>query len=352
LEGEYLMAAGTVEDRALLAWDVADLEFDADGTFEEKALTLLRFAVLAPSGHNSQPWRFLIRQGRSVDFLVDRSRRLEVVDPDDRELVMSVGAAVGTLCVAAHHFGQATLVAAFPEPDDPDLVASVRMQPAAAYDHDLFAAIPTRRTTRAAFDERDLPNELLRQLKIDSQAQGVDLAIVTGDRRAAIAQLVSRGDAIQMSDKSFRRELASWVRPNTRDDKYGMRGYGFGFSNLLSHAGPFFIRAFNLGRSQGAKDRHLAEAAPALLLLATDDDTEKEWLAVGQVLVRLLLRCAAAGVTASFLNQPIEVAELRCRLATEVGISGLPQLLLRCGYGPEVRAQPRRPIEEVLSEHD
>jgi hypothetical protein len=197
-----------------------------------------------------------------------------------------------------------------------------------------------------------LPNELLRELKIDAQAQGVDLAIVTGDRRAAIAQLVSRGDAIQMSDKSFRRELASWVRPNTRDDKDGMRGYGFGFSNLLSHAGPFFIRGFNLGRSQGAKDRHLAAAAPALLLLATEDETEKEWLAVGQVLVRLLLRLAAAGVTASFLNQPIEVAELRWRLATEVGISGLPQLQLRCGYGPEVRAQPRRPIEEVLSEHD
>lgn len=74
------MAARTVEDRALQAWDVADVEFDADGTFEEKALTLLRFAVLAPSGHNAQPWRFSIRQG-SVDFFADRSRRLEVVDP-------------------------------------------------------------------------------------------------------------------------------------------------------------------------------------------------------------------------------------------------------------------------------
>jgi nitroreductase len=147
------MAARTSEDRALQAWDVADVEFDADGTFEEKALALLRFAVLAPSGHNTQPWRFLIRQG-SVDFLADRSRRLEVVDPDDRELVMSVGAAVGTFCVAAHHFGQATSVATFPEPDDLDLVASLRLRPAAAHDHDLFAAIPTRRTTRAAFDER------------------------------------------------------------------------------------------------------------------------------------------------------------------------------------------------------
>jgi nitroreductase len=344
------MTARTSEDRALQAWDVADVEFDADGTFEEKALALLHFAVLAPSGHNTQPWRFLIRQG-SVDFFADRSRRLEVVDPDDRELVMSVGAAVSTFCVAAHHFGQATLVEAFPEPDDLDLVASVRLRPAEAYDHDLFAAIPTRRTTRAPFGKRDLPNELLRELKVDAKAQGVDLAIVAGDRRAAIAQLVSRGDAIQMSEQSFRRELASWVRPNTRDDTDGMRGYGFGFSNLLSHAGPFVIRAFDLGGSQGAKDRRLAGGAPALVLLATQDETPTEWLAAGQALVRVLLRLAAAGATASFLNQPIEVAELRGQLAAAVGISGLPQLLLRCGYGPEVKAEPRRPIEEVLSEH-
>jgi nitroreductase len=345
------MAARTVEDGALHAWDVADVEVDPDGTFEEKALTLLRFAVLAPSGHNTQPWRFLIRQG-SVDFFADRSRRLEVVDPADRELVMSVGAAVGTFCVAAHHFGEATSVETFPLPDDPDLVASVRLQPAAAYDHDLFAAISTRRTTRAAFDERDLPNKLLRQLALDAQVQRVDLAIVAGDRRSAIAQLVSRGDAIQMNEKSFRRELASWVRPNTTADTDGMRGYGFGFSNLLSHAGPFLIRAFDLGRSQGAKDRRLGQGAPALLLLATEDDTPGEWLAVGQALIRVLLRLAATGATASFLNQPIEVAELRRQLAAAVGISGVPQLLLRCGYGPEVRAEPRRPIEEVLSEHE
>jgi hypothetical protein len=88
------MAARTSEDRALQAWDVADVEFDANGTFEEKALALLRFAVLAPSGHNTQPWRFLIGQG-SVDFFADRARRLEVVDPSNRELVMSVGAAIG-----------------------------------------------------------------------------------------------------------------------------------------------------------------------------------------------------------------------------------------------------------------
>jgi nitroreductase len=341
------MRAQIVDDQALQAWEVSHVEFRAEGTFEEKARALLRFAVLAPSGHNTQPWRFLIREGH-VDFYADRSRRLEVVDPHDRELVMSVGASIGTFCVAAHHFGQGTSVAAFPDPDDPDWIASVEIHPAGSGDHDLFTAIPNRRTTRAAFDEAKLPKELLEEIETDARGEGVELAMVTGERRAGVAELVSRGDGIQMSDKGFRRELAGWVRANNSHDRDGMRGYGFGFSDFMSHAGPFVIRTFDIGRTQGAKDKRLAEKAPALLVLATATDSPPHWLATGVALVRALLRLSAAGATASFLNQPIEVAELRADLERKVGVEGFPQLLLRCGYGPPVQTEPRRPVEDVL----
>jgi hypothetical protein len=61
-----------------------------------------------------------------------------------------------------------------------------------------------------------------------------------------------------------------------------------------------------------------------------------------------LLRARAEGVWASFLNQPIEVPELRPRVREAVGEAGFPHLLLRMGYGQEVRPTPRRAIEEVL----
>ena len=50
-------------------------------------------------------------------------------------------------------------------------------------DHDLFAAIPTRRTTRAAFDERELPGELLEAVEVEARMQGVETAVVTGSDR-------------------------------------------------------------------------------------------------------------------------------------------------------------------------
>lgn len=53
---------------------------------------LVSEAVKAPSGHNTQPWRF--RQSESaVEIHPDFDRRLPVVDPHDRELFVSWGCA-------------------------------------------------------------------------------------------------------------------------------------------------------------------------------------------------------------------------------------------------------------------
>ncbi len=82
--------------------------------------------------------------------------------------------------------------------------------------------------------------------------------------------------------------------------------------------------------------------------MGTGGDATPDWLAAGQALAKVLLRARAEGVWASFLNQPIEVPELRPRLRNAIGMQGFPQLLLRMGYGSEARPTPRRPTEDVL----
>ncbi|MGB2851261.1 MAG: hypothetical protein WBC01_06295, partial [Solirubrobacterales bacterium] len=109
------------------------------------------------------------------------------------------------------------------------------------------------------------------------------------------------------------------------------------------------IRSFDLGTGQAAKDRELAEGSPLLSVFMTDSDDPADWLATGQALQRVLLRARAAGVWSSFLNQPVEVDELRPRLAETIGRQGgYPQLVVRFGYGPSIKPEPRRSVEEVL----
>ena len=54
----------------------------------ETLTAALRYAVLAPSSHNSQPWSFRLN-GNEVELWADRKRSLPVVDPHDRELLIS-----------------------------------------------------------------------------------------------------------------------------------------------------------------------------------------------------------------------------------------------------------------------
>jgi hypothetical protein len=109
------------------------------------------------------------------------------------------------------------------------------------------------------------------------------------------------------------------------------------------------MRTFDLGGGQAARDRELAEHSPALAILTTNADNPADWLAAGEALSRLLLTAQAAGVSASFLNQPVEVEAVRSQLRELVEGGGLPQLVLRLGYATRPgRPTPRRQLDEVL----
>lgn len=81
-------------DAALEIWSSAIDEFPISGTTNQKLGALVRYAVRAPSSHNSQPWLFRV-VGDTLELRADRGRRLPVVDPEDRELTISCGAALG-----------------------------------------------------------------------------------------------------------------------------------------------------------------------------------------------------------------------------------------------------------------
>jgi hypothetical protein len=128
-----------------------------------------------------------------------------------------------------------------------------------------------------------------------------------------------------------------------------MPGYAFGFGDLFSYLGPLVIRTFDWGQGKAAKDRQLAAGSPVLAVLGTAEDTPSAWLAAGQALARVLLHARAENVWSSFLNQPIEVATLRPKVKALLKEAGVPQLVLRMGYGQEIKPTPRRPSAEVLT---
>jgi|SRR5215208_261523 hypothetical protein len=332
------------------SWTIEEDAFPAEGEPQEKLRFLMHYAMLAPSRYNTQPWLFWA-QGDTVGLCADRTRALPIVDPENRELTMSCGAALFHLRVALGRFGYAYSVEPFPNRWNPDLLALVRlgaMRDPTEEEAALFHTMFVRRTNRMLFEEREVPEGILSALETAASKEGARLYLVKDKgTREKVAQLIYEGSRLQWADEHFRRELADWVRPNRTDSRDGMPGGAVGFGELMSMMWPAFASAFEPGHNRAAKDRLLATEAPVLAVLATEDNTRAEWLLAGQALSRVLLRAGAEGMSASFLSQPIEVRALRSRLIDALGAAGHPQLIFRMGYAPEVRPTPRRSATEL-----
>jgi nitroreductase len=336
----------------LAAWDIAPSAFPHAGGRTAQARFAIGYAILAPSSHNTQPWRFLVSD-TEVLLCADRARSLPVIDPYDRELAISCGAALFNLRVAFARFAIPTEIHLLPHASDPDVLARISftrtgaIPPGLAH---LFDAIPRRRTNRRAFSDEP-PPELEARLRAAAAQEGVDAAFLRAAAdRARVAELIAEADRAQFADPHFRRELASWIHPARRDD--GMPAFSQGLAPLVDAATPIaamVIRTFDVGHGVAAAHEELARGSPMLAVLATRTDDQEAWLAAGQALERLLLVATAAGMSASYLNQPIEVPDLRTRLAKGLGTAPFPQLVLRIGRGHDAPPSPRRPLTDVCA---
>ena len=336
----------------LSAWELNETDFDARASLEQQLRFALQYAILAPSNHNTQPWRFIV-DGPSVQVCADRTRALPVVDPFDRELLISCGAALLNLRVALSHFGLSYAITVFPFESDTDIVAHLRVSRDGHLDTELgrlFSALTTRVTTRTPFSVEPVEPYLQSDLAAACAAEGAIAACVEAETaRHAIAQLIDEADHTQFADARFRRELASWIHPRRRDD--GMPAYGAAVGGLLDFAAPLVtsvVRVFDVGAGAPATHQRLVEGSPLFVGISTDRDDREAWLATGQALERMLLLAASRGLTASYLNQPIEVATLREALRSLLNVDAMPQLLLRIGRGPQVDHSPRRPLSDVV----
>lgn len=330
-------------------WAVSEA-FPFDGSAEEQLRFAASFAILAPSGRNTQPWRFAIHDDR-VDVFADRSRRRWVADPDDRELEMSCGAALFHLRLALRHFGYASHVDV--AEGSGDLIAQLRLGPRTGpvvSADPLFAAIAVRRTHRGEFEPRAVDDRVRRELVTAVATEGAHAIDVPLLVRTRVAELVAEADRTQLGDPAYRLELADWTRPNDSDAEDGVPGYALGLGNVLSRVAPLYFRAVDDGAAQASTDARQVVEAPVLLALTTRGDRLHDRVACGEGLAHLLLLAASEHVYASHLNQPIQIPRLRALLAETLGTTDRPQIMLRLGYAPTDPPTPRRRLDEIVEQ--
>jgi hypothetical protein len=315
----------------------------APGTMRE----LVRYATLAASGHNTQPWAFAISEN-AIDIYPDYARHLPAVDPRDRELWISLGCALENLIVAARAAGY---VPAVTYPDAADFI-HIGLTPETPQAGALFDAIPLRQNTRSAYDGRPIPMADLDRLQALPLEPGVALQLITSPtERETLVEYVNQGNLRQYADRAFVDELIAWVRFNQKEALATLDGLYAPSSG--SPAVPRWLGRLVVGgmkpQQQADADAVKLRSSPAAVVVASEADDKTAWVRTGQVYERLALTLTSLNITSAFLNQPIEVAAVRGQFQSAMGLgSALPQLLVRVGYADALPRSLRRPVAQVL----
>ncbi|MCW2616139.1 MAG: nitroreductase [Frankiales bacterium] len=333
--------------------DVVHLGLPPEAGLEQSLEWAVAHAALAPSEHNSQPWSFraTLRDGAAtVDLLLDESRRLEVVDPDQREAVLACGAALLNLRLALAGAGLGVVVVSCPDPERPELLARLSVGGETVerdVDGPLRLAVPLRGTHRGPFESTDVPSELVAHLVAEAALEGAFVAPAEGAAHAEVVRLTVAAEESLWSDAAYRREAAAWSRANSTGQHDGVPGYASGLGAVRSWLQPTLAVA--TGRPAWSLEEMLEAGyhAPVLLVIGSPDDSRPAVLRAGQAMQRLLLRARAERLAASYLNGSLHMPELRKDLGALVQVPA-PQVVVRLGYGELVRPTPRRGVAELL----
>ena len=329
------------------AWDVNIEEFYKQKTDRDRTAFLVRFAVLAPSSHNAQPWKFAVSDD-AIAVMPDTARMLGISDADGRHMHIAMGCAIENICIAADYYGYHAHVTPFPA-DSQEAVASIVLEKAEDRAHPaehLIFSIPKRRSDRNPYAGAPPPEKLLLCWKRPvSENFRVD-AVTDYVQRAAIADILVGFREDVFARGAFRRELARYKRTNFTRDFVGMPGFTMGFSTAFSLIAPFLIRHINVIKLTRNKDLNvLIEHTPVFIFLSTKEDAKTSWLDAGRMFQRMLLEAERDGLHTSISAVPHPSSELRAILGTAY----YPQIFFRVGYANKVpQHSPRLASSQVI----
>jgi nitroreductase len=335
------------------AWNIVVEDYFREKTSRDKLLFLVRFAVLAPSSHNAQPWRFVVSDA-TIDIVPDRDRAVPVSDPLEKNLFTALGCALENILVAADYYGLGTSVVY-----DPKGVHGVAARVSFVFpkeggtcenkDHLIFS-ISKRRMNRNPYDPAKLPPEDFLKEIVEFSDVDVDLSLVMDDDlRKKIAKIVMDSRIKIFDDPSFRAEMAKYKKNNLTGSSVGITGNTMGFNTPMSLIAPFAIKHFNVLRSIQQKEEDIMSIfSPVHLMISTKKETQEAWMRSGGILQKIMLSASGRGIASGMSLLPPSTTDMQ-RLKEIFDNVSQPHIFVRMGYAEKIPPHaPRLRAEEVV----
>jgi hypothetical protein len=324
---------------------------------ETEIADIVYLAALAPSGHNVQPWTVKIITSHHWIIGTDSSRWLPAVDPENREMMISIGAFLENLAAAASSKGYKAEIQIIAQSTKDQEIADVKLYKIGYSSNSLIQQIELRRTLRNNFLTRELSNE-----DIILITQGYQGDFLYYPRNSKESKVLTEGTILANEVQAYRdpaqQELAGWIRWSNQDS----RRYGNGLTPETMEIEGFsrwYVKNFYTHQSVLEKEfreatikkiKEQSTTGSGWLVLTSKDATVSELIQTGRNLQRIWLMVRDRKIALHPMTQVIEEAATAKELSSMLGITGDIQLVLRVGY---VNHYPRpvslrMPLQKII----
>ena len=315
---------------------------------EKDEMEILYLASLAPSGHNTQPWTVKIVEPKHWVIGSDKKRWLTAVDPENRELLLGIGAFIENLVIAAGTFGYEVDIQIIARSPMDTEIADIRLKKSKAVDFPI-EKIKQRRTVRSGFIDQEIKTEDLKYIT-KHEAKSCTLTNVPSPHSFYFPNNSPQGkyllegtieaNRIQAYRDPAQEELANWIRWSNKEGKQYRNGLT-PESMEIKGIGGLFVRNFYNRESvlkKSFRDQTVDIVAKQVktcggwLVVTSGDSNIRTLIEYGRVFENMLLRIRERMIAIHPMTQILEEEAWKNKIAKELGIIGEVQWILRIGY--------------------
>ncbi len=294
---------------------------------------LITQATLAPSGHNTQPWRFSIQDDGTICIVPDLSRTLPIVDGDNRELFISLGCAAENLVLAASEQGYTAQVRS----DEATGNIRIHLDKQLVEPNPLATQITRRQTNRSLYSAQRISDDVITQLQQMPTETGTHIFLYANGTAPyiKISEYILQADALQIRNPAFKQELKTWLRYNKKHQDQTRDGLSyavFGAPNVPRWIAEIVMSLAMRESAQRKSCQRQISHTSHFALFTLEQQTVSHWINLGRTLQRFLLAATAQNIAHSYLNQPCEERAVAQNMAHALSLNTSPAILIRLGY--------------------
>ena len=322
------------------------------GTYDDPRLNALSYALLAPNPHNLQPWQVGLDGENGVIILRDPARALPETDPYDRQITIGLGCFLEQMVLAAGASGHAVSLDLFPQ-GETGPVALARFAEGATPDP-LAAHILDRRSCKEPFLSQAISPATANELELYADVYTDDQSVQALKSLTWAAWLTEANTSRTMQESV---DLMRYGKAEINNSPDGIDLGGPFLATLMMVGGLNREPQSDPGSTafkQGVQIfQEMLDATPAYAALVSNGNTRVDQIEAGRRWMRLNLKTTAMGLALHPVSQCLqefpEMAPHYKKAHEVLAVSGQTvQMLGRLGYGPEVPASPRWPLEAKL----